>query len=105
MALADQDPRGAVAPVGSFLMLPAIGAASLALDAIQSLTSPPSPASQVNGFGSSLPDAGDSSSSSFSATASGASGAQISANNISALIDAQSLASGGLAHALGSSSS
>ena len=89
-------------------MLPAIGAASLVLDAIQSLTSPSSSSSssssQAAGFGSTLPDAGDNSAS-FSATISGSTAKQISSDNISALIDAQSLASGGLADALGSSSS
>ena len=83
-------------------MLPALGAASLALDAIQSLTSSSS-SSKSAGFGSTLPDAGDNSASSPAAI-SGSSATQISPDNISALIDAQSLASGGLADALGSSS-
>ena len=91
----------------SSAMLPAIGAASAALDAIQSLTSPQPAASQPVGFGPVLPDASDSSaaSSAGSPTLSGFSSAQISSDNISALIDAQSLTSGDLAGALDSGSS
>jgi hypothetical protein len=75
-------------------MLPAIGAASLALDAIQSLTSPPSKSSQPTGFGPALSDAEDSSDVSPASTAvSGYSSAQISSENFNALIDAQSLRS------------
>lgn len=80
-------------------MLPAIGAASLALDAIQSLTSPQpaSPSSAAGMFGPTLADAGDTSSSSSSQpAASGFSSAQISADNLNALIDAQSLSSANL---------
>jgi len=87
-------------------MLPAIGAASAALDAIQSLTSPQPASSQQIGFGPALPDASDSSaaSSANSPTIGGFSSAQISSDNISALIDAQSLASANLAQAIDSSS-
>jgi hypothetical protein len=83
-------------------MLPAIGAASVALDAIQSLTSPQPAASQPIGFGPVLPDASDSSaaSSANSPTIPGFSSAQISSDNISALLDAQSLASANLAEAI-----
>ena len=87
-------------------MLPAIGAASLALDAIQSLTpSQPSSSSQAAAsFGPALTDAGDTSASPDSATISGFSSAQISSDNISALLDAQSLASANLAQAIDSDS-
>ena len=86
-------------------MLPAIGAASVALDAIQSLTSPQS-ASQPFGFGPALPDASDNSTapSAVSPTIAGFSNAQISSDNISALIDAQSQASANFARALDSNS-
>ena len=87
-------------------MLPAIGAASVALDAIQSLTSPQPASSQPLGFGPVLPDASDGSAaaSADSATISGYSSAQISSDNISALLDAQSLASANFAQAIDSSS-
>lgn len=87
-------------------MLPAIGAASLALEAIQSLTSPQPASSQPVGFGPALPDASDSSvaSSAQSPTISGFSSAQISSDNINALLDAQSLASANFAQAIDSSS-
>ncbi len=79
-------------------MLPAIGAASAALDAIQSLTSPQSTTSSqaTGGFGPALSDAEDSSSirSSGSNAISGFSSAPISADNFNALIDAQSLTPG-----------
>lgn len=83
-------------------MLPAIGA-SLALDAIQSLTSPQSSASPpIGGFDlggdSTGPSAG-------SGTVSGFSSTQISSDNLNALIDAQSLTSGDLASAFGSGGS
>ena len=80
-------------------MLPAIGAASVALDAIQSLTSPQPASSQPIGF---LAAASDSSaaSSADSPTIAGFSNAQISSDNISALIDAQSLASANLAQSI-----
>jgi hypothetical protein len=85
-------------------MLPAVGAASLALDAIQSLTSPaPSSSSQPAGiFGPALSDIADSSqaSSADSTIVSGFSGTQISSDNISALLDAQSLTSANFANAL-----
>jgi hypothetical protein len=88
-------------------MLPAIGAASAALDAIQSLTSPQSASSPPSVFGSALSDAEDSSStpSSASSAVSGFSNALISSDNFNALIDAQSLTSGDLAGALDSKSS
>jgi hypothetical protein len=74
-------------------MLPAIGAASAALDLIQSLTSPQKASSQPFGFG--LPSDGDSSPTSSSApTVSGFSSAQISSDNLNALLDAQNLSSG-----------
>jgi hypothetical protein len=83
-------------------MLPAIGAASLALDAIQSLTpSQPSSSSQAAAsFGPALTDAGDTSASPDSATISGFSSAQISSDNISALLDAQSLSSANFAESI-----
>ena len=86
-------------------MLPAIGAASFALDAIQSLTSPSQASSQPPG--SEGFDLSDSSSVSPAASGpvSGFSSAQISSDNFNTLLDAQSLDSGGLASALGSGSS
>jgi hypothetical protein len=83
-------------------MLPAIGAASAALDAIQSLTSPQPASSQQIGFGPALPAVSDSSAapSASSPTFAGFSNAQISSDNISALIDAQSLASANLAQSI-----
>jgi hypothetical protein len=89
-------------------MLPAIGAASLALDAIQALTSSQSsssPSQAAASFGPALADAGDTSSSPDSATVSGFSSTQISSDNISALIDAQSLSSANLAQAIDSDGS
>lgn len=89
-------------------MLPAIGAATAALDAIQSLTSSQSTSSQtIGGFGPALSDAEDGSStpSSGSNAVSGFKNALISSDNFNALIDAQSLTLGGLAGALDSSSS
>ena len=82
-------------------MLPAIGAASAALDAIQSLTSPqPGSSSQSTDFFGSFSDAGDSSAaSSAQSTVSGFSSAQISSDNLNALFDAQSLSSGNAAGA------
>jgi hypothetical protein len=82
-------------------MLPVIGA-SLALDAIQALTSPQSASSQPVGSGGFDLDSSSSASSSAPATVSGFSSTQISSGNLNALIDAQSLASGDLASALGS---
>ena len=89
-------------------MLPAIGAASAALDAFQSLTSPqPASSQQIGGFGPTLSDAEDSSSipQAASNALSGFSSALISSDNFNALIDAQSLTSGDLAGALDSGSS
>jgi hypothetical protein len=85
-------------------MLPAIGAASVALDAIQSLISPQPASSQPVGGGFDLGD-GSSASSPAPATLSRFSGARISSDNLNALIDAQRLASGDLASALGSGNS
>src|ERR1700721_4275951 len=87
-------------------MLPAIGAASAALDAIQSLTSPqPGSSSQSTDFFGSF-SAGDSSAaSSAQSTVSGFSTAQISSDNLNALFDAQSLTSGSVAGSLDSGSS
>ncbi len=84
-------------------MLPAIGA-SLALDAVQSLTSPQQASSQPPAGGFDLDDS-SSSSPAPSTTVSGFSSTQISSDNLNALIDAQSLASGDLASALGSGNS
>ncbi|MGB6637639.1 MAG: EF-hand domain-containing protein, partial [Bradyrhizobium sp.] len=70
-------------------MLPAIGAASAALDAIQSLTSSQSTSSQpTGGFGPALSDAEDSSSTPQTASnaVSGFNNALISSNNFNALI-------------------
>ena len=89
-------------------MLPAIGAASAALDAIQSLTSPQSASSEPSGgFAPALSDLEDSSpaSSPASTAVSGFNSALISSDNFNALIDAQSLTSGDLAGALDSGSS
>jgi hypothetical protein len=89
-------------------MLPAIGAASAALDAIQSLISPQPPSSQPSGgFGPALSDVEDSSSTpqAASSAVSGFNSALISSDNFNALIDAQSLTSGDLAGALDSGSS
>ena len=87
-------------------MLPAIGAASAALDAIQSLTSPqPGSSSQSTDFFGSF-SAGDSSAaSSAQSPVSGFSTAQISSDNLNALLDAQSLTSGSVAGNLDSGSS
>jgi hypothetical protein len=87
-------------------MLPAIGAASAALDAIQSLTSPqPGSSSQSADFFGSF-SAGDSSAaSSAQSTVSGFSTAQISSDNLNALFDAQSQSSGNVAGAPDSDSS
>ena len=80
-------------------MLPAIGAATFALDAIQSLTSPQPSSSQPINFGP-LTDASDDSSSAPSTTVSGFSSAQISSDNIDALLSAQALSSGDLADSI-----
>ena len=84
-------------------MLPAIGA-SVALDALQSIISPQS-SSQPAGSGGFDLDDGSDAPSVGAGTVSGSSSAQISADNLNALIDAQSLASGDLASALGSGGS
>lgn len=81
-------------------MLPAIGA-SVALDAIQSLTSP----SQPTGSGGFDLDESSDVSPPVSGTIAGFSSAQISSDNFNALLDAQSLDSGGLASTLGSGGS
>ena len=87
-------------------MLPAIGAASAAFDAIQSLTSPQPSSSQSSGFASILSDAEDSAAVlSAGTTAGGLGGRQSSSANINALLDAQSLSSAGFADALGASTS
>jgi hypothetical protein len=93
-----QGEGASIASVRSFVMLPAIGAASLALEAIQSLTSsqPSSPSQPAGIFGPALADAGDTSSSPDTAPVSGFSSAKISSDNINALLDAQSLDSGRL---------
>ncbi len=81
-------------PSWSFAMLPALGAASAALDAIASLTTPnPASSSQPTGSGPFSPGPTGSSSAppADSALATGfAGGAQISPDNISALLQAQS---------------
>ena len=79
-------------------MLPAIGAASLALDAIQSLTSSQQASSQpIGGFGPALsgPDSSSAASPASSTTISGFSSAQISPGSFNALIDAQAIDAGG----------
>jgi hypothetical protein len=76
-------------------MLPAIGAASIVFDTIQSLTSPQPASSQPAGGFSALSDLDDSSDapSAGSATIPGFSSAQISSDNFNALLNAQNLAS------------
>jgi hypothetical protein len=87
-------------------MLPAIGAASAALDAIQSLTSPqPGSASQPTDFFGAFSTGDSSAAPSSQSTVSGFSSAQISSDNLNALFDAQNLSSGNAAGALDSSSS
>ena len=87
-------------------MLPAIGAASAALDAIQSLTSPQSSSPQSSRFASILSDAEDGAAVLSSGSAAGGFGSsQISSDNINALLDAQSLTSSSFAEALDSGSS
>jgi hypothetical protein len=89
-----------------FPMLPAIGA-SLALDAIQSLSWPQSASSQSTGFASAFSDGDDDSAASAagSNTLSGFSSTQISPGNLNALLDAQGLAPSGLTSALDSRNS
>ncbi len=84
-------------------MLPVIGA-SLALDTIQSLFSPQPASSQAAGGGFDLNNSSGASSTA-PATVSGFSSTQMSSDNLNALIDAQSLASGDLASAFGSGNS
>jgi hypothetical protein len=84
-------------------MLPAIGA-SVVLDTIQSLFSPQPASSQAAGGGFDL-NGSSGPSSTAPATVSGFSSTQMSSDNLNALIDAQSLASGDLASALGSDGS
>ena len=80
-----------------FTMLPAVGAASLALDAVQSLTSPAaSPSTQASdAFAPALSDIAPSPTSN-AATVSGFGSTRISSDNISTLLDAQSLTPPGL---------
>ena len=81
-------------------MLPAIGAASLLLDAVQSLTSPaPSSSTRpTDTFGPALSDIADGlpASSPTPSTVSGFGSTQISSDNIGTLLDAQSLTSADL---------
>jgi hypothetical protein len=86
-------------------MLPAIGAASAALDAIQSLTSPQKGSSQTSNFESALSDLEASFETSSSSPGAGSNGSQISSDNLNALFDAQSLSSGNAAGSPDSSSS
>jgi hypothetical protein len=92
--------------IRSSAMLPAIGAASAALDAIQSLTSPqPGSSSQSTDFFGSF-SAGDSSAASpAQSTVSGFSTAQISSDNLNALFNAQSQSSGNVDSASSNSDS
>ncbi|HZR74398.1 hypothetical protein [Bradyrhizobium sp.] len=85
-------------------MLPAIGA-SVAVDALQSIISPQSSSSQAAGAGGFDLTGSSDAASAGPGTVSGSSSAQISSDNLNALIDAQSLASGDLASALGSGNS
>src|SRR6185437_2452336 len=87
--------------LGANAMLPAIGAASVALDAIQSLTSPSQASSQPIGSGSFGLDDSSNVSPAASGPVSGFSSAQISSDNFNTLLGAQSLDSGGLGSALG----
>jgi len=81
-------------------MLPALGAASLALDAVQSLTSPAASSSSrtAEGF---APALSANAPSSNAATVSGFGSTQISSDNINALLDAQSLTPRDLTGAFG----
>jgi len=86
-----------------------ICAASLALDALQSLTSPAPSSSPhpTDAFGPALSDITDSLPASLPtpSTFSGLGSSQISSDTISRLLDAQSLTSAGLADAFGASDS
>ncbi len=86
-------------------MLPAIGAASIAFDAIQSLTSPSQPSSQPIGPGGFSLDGSSDVSRAVSGTASGFSSAHISSGSFNALLGAQSSDSGNVGSAFGSSAS
>lgn len=90
-------------------MLPAIGAASAALDAIQSLTSSSQSTSSqaIGGFGPALADAEDVSStpSSGSNALSGFSSALISSDNFNSLIDASDSSQGPSTSTSGAASS
>jgi len=92
-------------------MVFAIGAAAAALDAIQSLTSPQpassQPASSQSIFGPALSDAEDGSEASPTASnaISGFSSAQISSDNISALLNSQNQAANDFTQALDGSGS
>jgi hypothetical protein len=99
MAFAGQRRPRLKRSVGNCAMLPAIGAASLVLDAVQSLTSPAPSSSPkpTDAFGPALTDITDNlpASSPIPPTVSGFGGGQISSDNISTLLDAQSLSSAG----------
>ena len=89
-------------------MLPAIGAASLALDAVQSLTSPASSSPQpTNAFGPALSDVteGLPASSPVPSTLSGFASTKISSDNISTLLNARGLTPPGLGGAFGAGDS
>ncbi len=85
-------------------MLPALGAASLALDAVQSLTSPAASSSlqAADAFAPARSDVAPASSSNPT-TVSGYT--RISSDNISTLLDAQSLTPSGLGSAFGAGNS
>ena len=87
-------------------MLPALGAASLALDAVQSLTSPAASSSPqaANAFAPALSAIAPASSSN-AASSFGFGSTQISSDNISTLLDAQSLTPPGLGSAFGAGNS
>jgi hypothetical protein len=81
-------------------MLPALGAASLALDAVQSLTSPAA-SSSSRAAGAFAPALSANAPSSSAAAVSGFGSTQISSDNINTLLDAQSLTPRGLGGAFG----
>jgi len=87
-------------------MLPALGAASLALDAVQSLTSPAASSSlqAADAFAPAQSDVAPASSSNPT-TASRFGNTRISSDNISTLLDAQSLTPSGLGSAFGAGNS
>jgi hypothetical protein len=88
-------------------MVLAVAAASLALDAIQSLTSPsPPPSQRAGAFGPVLSDIGGRSPVSNGATTvSRPSGPQISSDNLNALLNTQSLTSANSANSSDANSS